>query len=348
MFHLKTSNDLEIYDIDETSKEKIEEIFDLRQPVLFSFYNDKIIEATNKSIINKHYGAYDIKIRNINDTVNDNINSDNAELHVPLSVSVANKLFEEDKESIYYSENNSEFLEESGILKSFKLNDSYLRPVMVSNCYYDIFFGSKNVFTPLRYEINYRNFFLVTQGSVKIKICAPHNKKHLYVNYDYDNFEFSSRINPWNPQQKYKADFERVKFIEFVLTPGKMFFLPANWWYSIQFLDSNTSVSSFRYRTYMNNLSVSPYIFLHFLQLQNVKRTTTHMSVNDISKTTFSETTNQNTINEATIIENKLEENINEAETVEKIDELIESTNINDLDIQIEEIQSANLAEDIK
>ena len=33
-FHLKTSDDLEIYEVDQASKEKIEEICDLRQPVL--------------------------------------------------------------------------------------------------------------------------------------------------------------------------------------------------------------------------------------------------------------------------------------------------------------------------
>ena len=35
LFHLKTSNDLEIYELDEISKEKLEEICDLRQPVIF-------------------------------------------------------------------------------------------------------------------------------------------------------------------------------------------------------------------------------------------------------------------------------------------------------------------------
>lgn len=267
MFHLKTSEDIEIYDIDDTSKEKIEEIFDLRQPVLFNFAHEQIIEATNKSALLTHYGSSDIKIRNINETDKD------SDLHVPLSINVATKLFDEDKNASYFSENNQEFLEESGIKKSFSFNDAFLRPSMVSNCYYDILLGSKNVYTPFRYEINYRNFFLVTQGSVQVKISPPYCKKHLYVNYDYENFEFSSPVNPWNPQTKYKADFERVKTIDFVLTPGKMFFLPAYWWYSIKFLDSGTSVSCFRYRTYMNNLAISPYICLHFLQMQNIKRT---------------------------------------------------------------------------
>ena len=41
-FQLKTSDDLEIYEIDNPSKDKLEEICDLRQPVLFRFQNDRI------------------------------------------------------------------------------------------------------------------------------------------------------------------------------------------------------------------------------------------------------------------------------------------------------------------
>ena len=36
-FHLKTSEDLEVYDIDKPSKDKLEEICDIRQPVRFEF-----------------------------------------------------------------------------------------------------------------------------------------------------------------------------------------------------------------------------------------------------------------------------------------------------------------------
>ena len=34
-FHLKVSNDLEVYEIEQPSKEKLEEICDIRQPVIF-------------------------------------------------------------------------------------------------------------------------------------------------------------------------------------------------------------------------------------------------------------------------------------------------------------------------
>ena len=150
---------------------------------------------------------------------------------------------------------------------------------MVSNCNYDVMMGSEGTCTPFRYEINYRNYFLLTQGSAIVKMAPPHSIKYLYPNYDYENFEFRSPVNPWTPQPKYSADFDKIKCLEFLLLPGKTLFLPAFWWYSIQF-KNNTSISCFRYRTYMNNLAIFPYIGLHALQIQNVKRNVAKVSKN--------------------------------------------------------------------
>jgi hypothetical protein len=48
-FHLKTSEDLEMYEVEQPSKDKLEEICDLRQPVLFDF--DLIFSfSTNKGL----------------------------------------------------------------------------------------------------------------------------------------------------------------------------------------------------------------------------------------------------------------------------------------------------------
>jgi hypothetical protein len=276
-FHLKTSEDLEIYEVEQPSKNRLEEICDIRQPVLFDFDCDKIIETTNKYYISNNYPAFEVKIRNIHEELSD------SELYVPLQISAAVKLFEEDKNSSYFSENNSDFLEETGIIKSMRYNDDFLRPYMVSNCNYDIMLGSHNTCTPFKYELNYRNYFILTQGTAQIKLAPPNNTKYLYPIYDYENFEFKSPVNPWSPQPKFKADVDKIKFLEFTLTPGKTIFIPAYWWYSIKFQE-NTSISCFRYRTYMNNLAILPYICIHTLQIQNVKRNTTQkVSVSKIN-----------------------------------------------------------------
>jgi len=264
-FHLKTSEDLEIYEIDQPSKNKLEEICDLRQPVLFDFDSEKIMETSSKSYISNHYDAFEIKIRNVHEE------DPNVELYIPLQVNASMKLFNQDKSANYFSENNMDFLEETSIVKNLRYNDEIMRPYMVSNCNYDVMFGSNNTCTPFRYELNYRNFFLLTQGSAQIQLAAPHCSKYLQPVYDYESFEFRSPVNPWNPQPKFKSDFDKIKCLEFTLMPGKTLFIPAYWWYSIKF-NNDASITCFRYRTYMNNIAILPYIGMHALQIQNVKR----------------------------------------------------------------------------
>ena len=311
-FHLKLSNDLEIYEVDECSKEKVEEICDLRQPVIFDIENKKIVETTNQHFIQQHYHAFEIKIRNSKEE------DAQSELFIPLSLQEAVKLFNEDQQSMYLSENNSDFLQETGVVKNMSYNDEMLRPYMVSNCNYDIIMGSTNTCTPFRYEVNYRNFFLLTQGSAQIKLAPPQSTRYLYPQYDYENFEFKSPVNPWSPQPKYRAEFDKIKCLEFTLVPGKTLYIPAYWWYSIRLQSANTSISCFRYRTYMNNVAILPYLFMYGLQLQNVKRNTT-------KKVTIDESNNQEIVYDQMDEINQMSTAISQASTLEETAEVSSS-----------------------
>jgi hypothetical protein len=245
-FHLKTSNDLEMYEVEQASKDKLEEICDIRQPVLFDFDNQQIMEFTNKDYIVNNYRAFEMKIRNVKD------NDTDSEMYMPLPLHAAVKLFDEDKSSSYFTESNNDFLKETGVVKNMQHNDSFLRPYMLSNCNYDIMMGSDGCCTPFRYELNYRNFFVLTQGSAQIKMSCPQNIRYLYPDYDYENFEFRSQVNPWNPQPKYCGDFDKMKCLEFTLLPGKTLFVPAFWWYSIKFNKNTMWTTEWR----RNNLFV--------------------------------------------------------------------------------------------
>jgi hypothetical protein len=314
-FHLKTSNDLEIYEIEQASKDKLEEICDLRQPILFDFENNNIVNTTNKSYLTNNYHAFEIKIRNVKES------DSNTELYMPLPLNTSIKLFSGDKKSLYFSENNSDFLQETGVIKNMKYNDEFLRPYMVSNCNYDIMIGSQNCCTPLRYEINYRNYFILTQGTAQIKMAPPQSSRYLYPIYDYENFEFRTPVNPWNPQPKYIADFDKIKCLEITLIPGKTLFIPAYWWYSIKF-GNDSSISCFRYRTYMNNIAITPHVFMHALQIQNIKRNVAkNAQILELNKDNLSN-----------ILNDKLNENNNENnennENSQDYDKNI-STNIN-------------------
>ena len=149
-----------------------------------------------------------------------------------------------------------------------------------------------------------------TQGTVKIKLTPPKSIKYLYPHYDYENFEFSSPINPWNVQQQYSSEFDKVKCLEFDLNVGCTLFIPPYWWYSIQF-SKNSSLSIMKYRTYMNNLTISPYIFMYALQVQNIRRKS-----NNVKKMAMESNNNENNellninSNSNTNINSNLQENI--------------------------------------
>jgi hypothetical protein len=139
---------------------------------------------------------------------------------------------------------------------------------------YDIMMASAGTTTPLRYEVNYRNYFLVTQGTVRILLIPPKDTRYLYPINDYDVLEFRSPVNPWKVQSEYRDDFDKIKTLEVELFQGMVMFIPAYWWYSIQFIGSETSVCSFKYRTHMNTLAIAPQLTLNVLQNMNIKRDT--------------------------------------------------------------------------
>ena len=49
-FHLKTGEELEVYEIDQPSKDKLEEICDIRQPIIFEFECSQIMKTSSKQL----------------------------------------------------------------------------------------------------------------------------------------------------------------------------------------------------------------------------------------------------------------------------------------------------------
>lgn len=265
VFHLKTCDDLEIYQIDTPSKEELEEVCDLRQPLIFSMDN-RLNTIIKKENLLDNYGAFDIKIRNIKEELDDE-----NELYINLVLNNATSLIDRDDKSKYICENNADFIEETTLQKVFNQNDLFLRPSMVATCNYDIMFGSKGAATPFRYELAYRNYFLVTEGKVKIRLAPPKSKKYLDVINDYENFEFRSPVDPWNPQKKYLNEFDKIKCLDIEVIEGQLVYIPPYWFYSIQYSEPST-VCSLKYKPYMNILAICPNLFMQFLQNKNIKR----------------------------------------------------------------------------
>lgn len=245
VYQLKTCDDLELYEIDVPTKCKLEDICDVRQPILFAY--DFQIDMTD-------YGAFDVNI------------TDNTPTKVILPLEKANELFK--KSTTYFSEQNSEFLRDTTLVKKYASSDAMLRPYMVSGIKYDLIFGSAGTHTTLCYSNHYRNYFAVTNGDAVVKLTPPKNTNYLYSRVDYERQEYLSEVNPWNPDPKHTT-VNKVKFLEVNVKQGQVLHVPPYWWYSIKF-GSNAQIAVFQYRTYMNFVSVLPDICRGILQRNNV------------------------------------------------------------------------------
>jgi len=266
-FQLKTSNELEIYEIDqELSKTKMEEICDLRQPIVFDATEElsQLIPVINRSNILHEYSSYEIKIRN-----KKNIGTFD-DLFIPLQIGIADKLFTNDDLNNYYSENNNDFLNESNLLKIIHESDFIMKPYLCCNSLYDIIFGSNNVEIPLRYEHNYRNYIMSTEGNIIVKLIPPKYNKYCDVETDYENMEYRSAINIWNPQEKYKIAMKKIKYLDVELSVGRLLYIPAYWLYSVKFVGKSSALMM-KYQTYTNVLTITPSLIMHLLQNQNIK-----------------------------------------------------------------------------
>ena len=300
---MKRSNDLEVYEIEQPSKQRLEEVCDIRQPTTFEYYNEQVLGQLSYQGIHTNYRAFDINIRDVGKTASSVATTatddktktpqkgteNEVVLYIPVTFKIAHEVLKKDTEMKYISERNTDFIDDTGLIKIFQLNDEFLRPYMVSTCMYDIMMASIGTTTPLRYEVNYRNYFLVTQGSVKILLIPPKDTRYLYPINDYDILEFRSPVNPWKVQPEYQDDFDKIKTLEVELFQGMVMFIPAYWWYSIQFNSHETSVCSFKYRTHMNTLAIAPPLLLNLLQNMNIKRDT--LEKRAIGKGEFQDTT---------------------------------------------------------
>jgi hypothetical protein len=274
-FHWKTCDDLEVLEVDNPSKDELEEVCDLRQPLRFKARLGDLERVCSRSQLRDAYGAFDVKVRDLSISP-----TQDEELHLPVSLANALGLIEDDTRSRYLVESSGEFLEETGLAKAYRTSDELLRPYMVASCAYDLLTGSHGARSPFRYHVDYRNYYVVTEGEVSVKMAPPRNGRYLREERDYENFEFRSPIDPWDESAEARAALSKVKCLEVKLRPGDVLYIPAYWWHSVRYGECST-VCCMRYRTYMNTVAILPRLIMRVLQAQNVKRLTAAVAADD-------------------------------------------------------------------
>jgi hypothetical protein len=264
----KRSEDLEIYEMDYTSNQYLQEVCELKQPILFEYgsVNPEFFDSIRIDTLNVG-NEHDIKVRESADFYNESENLD----FIVLPFQNCQQLLTTDTKAAYFTEMNDDFLTESGLTADLRTNDDLLKPTFTAQTKYDIMLGSKGVVTPLRYHTDYRRYICMNSGKIKVKMTPWRSHKYLYPIKDYDNYDFRSPVNVWNTQPKYTHEMDKIKFLEFDVLAGHVLYVPPYWWYSIKFSDEPTLLTGFIYNSIMNIASNIPNYFLYFIQQQNIK-----------------------------------------------------------------------------
>lgn len=264
----KTSEDLEVYETDFVNRTQLQEICELKQPLLFKMdVASNFFRQIQKPFMDKH-DHNEIKIKDVYEYGKPDITSVDS---IVLPLRSALQLTEQDTHQRYVSENNSDFIEESGLEKNFAIVNEHLVPHFNVHTKYDLMFGSKNAHMPLKYHTNSRYYMAVSSGKIHVKMAPWKSSKFLHKIKDYDNFEFFSPIDVWKCQPKYLGDYEKIKFLEFDVNSGFVLYIPPYWWYSVCFsTDNSTMITCFTHNTLINCVTNSYDWGLHYLQSQNI------------------------------------------------------------------------------
>lgn len=251
MFQLKKGDDMEIYEIDYTNITDLNKSANLKQPIIFEFSNFvSTLNDYSLKFLAVEYGSFDVFIKEPEDYHTDRpINT------VVIDLAAAESLVKTDTSSKYYSNQNQSLIYETGLDKYFKQLDKYLQPMFSVFSKYDIMFGSSGTTTPLTYHTYERRFVYVNGGKISVKMTPWRSNKYMVVNKDYENYEFVSPLNVWNPQDNYRTGFQKMKFLDFVVHSGNILYIPPFWYYSIKIEDDDGLIYVADYGSPMNILS---------------------------------------------------------------------------------------------
>jgi len=258
MFQLKKGDDLEIYETDFTTNKELNDSANLKQPFIFSF--SEFDQNLSSLALTDEYGSFDVFVKDATDYF-----ADKPPQSIVLTLSAASSLMSTDPDAKYYSDSNSHFIDETGVQKYYQQFDKYLQPHFSMSSKYDVVFGSAGVSTPLVYHTYERRYIYVTgNDNISVKMTPWRSTKYMIVNKNYKDYEFSSPLNVWKPQDAYMGGYQKMKFLEFVVRPGNILYVPPFWHYSIQFKKDQQFIHVFNYGSLMNIFSNAFNLGNHF------------------------------------------------------------------------------------
>jgi len=251
----KTSNDLEVYEMDYTDPQTLHDTCDILQPLIFQ--GNKLWQQQSPASLVKimERSKFAMQVKDIRDFYGQTIAS--PESFSLLSSCVVELMHDKDSHTDhYFSEHNASFVAEAGIMRKIQYMemDRILRPSFTFQAGYDILTGGKGTEVPLRFHTLTRKFIYVTSGRIRVKLAPWKYTDMLDPVYDYEKLDFRSPYNVWQKDDCFDIE-DSVRFLEFDVLAGSILYVPKKWWYSISYSQASTVLFEFNYSTFINRVA---------------------------------------------------------------------------------------------
>ena len=254
-FQLSHSQEKDVYVLDVPVTIPIEEIFELKQPVVMHLHDQSLTGDLTKNILSEQFPKFDMSVYDNTREV--------THAHILSSCSATKELFNDDTESRYYTEKNYNFVNTippNNIFKGMLQKHQLFEPPLCSRKLFDIMFGSHNSTTSTQYSVMYRNIFTVTKGNLHVKMIHPNlaseHKITVKPNYTDMSFFAEGNIDLWG--DKYDET------IELVVKEGETFSIPPYWLYSFRY-EHDTFVTCSYFNSYMTEIATLPHTVLYWI-----------------------------------------------------------------------------------
>ena len=136
------------------------------------------------------------------------------------------------------------------ILKTLKNYFQYYYLPMNISSDISINYEKRNTKTNLKLQSNYRFGICQFLGARKLYLFPPDNKELLYYSKELKNFN----VNFWDQNTKLYPKVSESKFLEILLYPGQLIFIPLNWIYCYEMIENGMSISFFSESIFSNML----------------------------------------------------------------------------------------------
>ena len=252
-YHLKVSDEENIFEIDYTDKVNLEEVCNLRQP--FTMEIENTLNMKSEQLKSRLNIVHQKRQKEEKDT-SENDDADKSDKK------------EENNEIVtkIYSEHNKELLSDETIQTSIKSFEKTIIPEFTIQNVYDILVSDDNFSTPFVSNFNHRNYLYFSEGNATIQFVSHKHNDKLEHHIDY---ELLQKVSTDVPSRVKGVTIKSIN-----VKAGEFVYIPPRWWYSINF-KSRSLVVKFQYKTVMNIIAHTPmyiYSYITVAKAQEQKR----------------------------------------------------------------------------